>query len=106
MLKQFSEPDNARKKRSYSPTTESMLKTLETIGQQENVKRELQQEIIYDDSNRMIIGKKPCARDGQSITRLDDSMYIFGGDRHLMVFNDLYSFDLARGVESLELYKN
>ena len=33
-------------------------------------------------------------------------MYIFGGDRHLMAFNDLYSFDLAKGIKSLELYNN
>jgi hypothetical protein len=31
-------------------------------------------------------------------------MYIFGGDRHLMAFNDLYSFDLGKGIKSLELY--
>lgn len=33
-------------------------------------------------------------------------MYIFGGDRHLMAFNDLYSFDLGKGVKSLELYSS
>jgi hypothetical protein len=32
-------------------------------------------------------------------------MYIFGGDRHLMAFNDLYQFDLAKGIKSLEIYK-
>jgi hypothetical protein len=33
-------------------------------------------------------------------------MYIFGGDRHLMAFNDLYSFDLGKGIKSLELYSS
>jgi hypothetical protein len=33
-------------------------------------------------------------------------MYIFGGDRHLMAFNDLYQFDLEKGVNSLEIYKH
>jgi hypothetical protein len=86
-----------------------MLKTLEAIGMivcyelgnQESTKKESKQEIIYDDTNRKIIGKKPCARDGQTICVNNDFMYIFGGDRHLMAFNDLYSFDLAKGIKSL-----
>jgi hypothetical protein len=81
-----------------------MIKTLETIGNQESHK-ELKQEIIYDDSHRFIIGKKPCARDGQTVSVLNGKMYIFGGDRHLMAFNDLYQFDLGKGIKSLELYK-
>jgi hypothetical protein len=32
LLKQFEEQPNTKSKRSLSPTTESMLKTLETIG--------------------------------------------------------------------------
>lgn len=61
---------------------------------------------MYDESHRFIIGKKPCARDGQSVSLYDNKMYIFGGDRHLMAFNDLYSFDLDKGIKSLELYKS
>lgn len=83
-----------------------MLKTLESIGNQEMSKSELKQEIMYDDSHRYIIGKKPCARDGQSVSVYKDCMYIFGGDRHLMAFNDLYSFDLVKGIQSLELYRS
>lgn len=95
LLKQFSEkPGDFAKNRSLSPTTESMVKTLQAIGNQESTKKELRQEIMYDDSHRFIIGKKPCARDGQSVAFFNDKMYIFGGDRHLMAFNDLYSFDL------------
>ena len=56
---------------------------------------------MYDESHRFIIGKKPCARDGQSVTINKDYMYIFGGDRHLMAFNDLYSFDLDKGLKSI-----
>lgn len=33
-------------------------------------------------------------------------MYIFGGDRHLMAFNDLYSFDLDKGLTSIDLYRS
>lgn len=83
-----------------------MLKTLESIGNQEISKKELKQEIMYDESHRFIIGKKPCARDGQSVTINKDNMYIFGGDRHLMAFNDLYCFDLDKGLKSVELYKS
>lgn len=60
---------------------------------------------MYDDSHRFIIGKKPCARDGQSLVVLGSKMYILGGDRHLMAFNDLYSFDLEKGLASIELYR-
>ena len=106
LLKQFSEkPSHYNQTRSYSPTTESMVKTLESIGNQETSKNELKQEIIYDESHRFIIGKKPCARDGQTVTLWGDNMYIFGGDRHLMAFNDLYSFDLEKGLKSIELYR-
>ena len=61
---------------------------------------------MYDESHRFIIGKKPCARDGQSVDIFGDKMFIFGGDRHLMAFNDLYFFDLAKGVQSLAIYKD
>ena len=42
LLKQFSEEENenkTKKKRTLSPTTESMLKTLEAIGNQEATHR-------------------------------------------------------------------
>lgn len=78
-----------------------MVKTLESIGNQETTKNELKQEIMYDESHRYIIGKKPCARDGQTVNICDDKMFIFGGDRHLMAFNDLYSFDLEKGLKSI-----
>lgn len=61
---------------------------------------------MYDDSRRVIIGKKPCARDGQSVVVNNEKMYIFGGDRHLMAFNDLYLFDLEKGLTSIDLYRS
>ncbi len=60
---------------------------------------------MFDETNRYIIGKKPCARDGQTIAVCKNKMFIFGGDRHLMCFNDLYWFDLEKGLKSLELYR-
>lgn len=70
---------------------------------------------MYDETHRYIVGKKPCARDGHTLVlnsggENDGSgskkMYIFGGDRHLMTFNDLYEFDLEKGLQSLELYRS
>lgn len=61
---------------------------------------------MYDESRRFIIGKKPCARDGQSVDMFGDKMFIFGGDRHLMAFSDLYYFDLDKGVKSLAVYSD
>jgi len=38
--------------------------------------------------------KRPCARDGHSASLNGDKMIIFGGDRHLMSFNDLFMISL------------
>ena len=38
--------------------------------------------------------KRPCSRDGHSASMLGDVMIIFGGDRHLMSFNDLFMISL------------
>lgn len=43
--------------------------------------------------NHLLIGKKPCGRDGASVCLLNDGkILIYGGDRHLMSFNNLYFF--------------
>lgn len=43
----------------------------------------------------LIKGVKPQARDGHiSIVDSKGFMYVFGGDRHLMPFNDLYMIKL------------
>lgn len=39
-------------------------------------------------------GIKPCARDGHSMVRLGSKMFIFGGDRHKMSFNDVHALNL------------
>lgn len=78
-----------------------MMKSLKSIGDQEDNKNGVKKQIVFDESHRFIIGKKPCARNGQSLTICNKKMYIFGGDRHLMSFNDLYQFDLEKGIKSL-----
>lgn len=43
----------------------------------------------------LVFGKKPTARDGHSaIVDKNGFMYVFGGDRHHMPFNDLYMIKL------------
>lgn len=40
-------------------------------------------------------GKRPPARDGHAALISGNHFIIFGGDRHLMPFNDLFILDLA-----------
>lgn len=43
----------------------------------------------------LVKGKEPTARDGHSSTVDNEGwMYVFGGDRHHMPFNDLYMIKL------------
>lgn len=58
----------------------------------------LHNEIMYDPSLRFIIGKKPCARDAHTSLVFQGKMLIFGGDRHLMSFSDIFFFDLQKGM--------
>jgi hypothetical protein len=39
--------------------------------------------------------KKPSARDGHACCLFQNKMFIFGGDRHHMTFNDLYFLTIA-----------
>jgi hypothetical protein len=39
-------------------------------------------------------GKRPAARDGHGAVIVGEKLFIFGGDRHHMPFNDLYLLDL------------
>jgi len=41
-----------------------------------------------------IAGKRPPARDGHCAIMWGDQMFVFGGDRHHMPFNDLYMLNL------------
>jgi Kelch motif len=37
----------------------------------------------------------PCARDGHSANLIDNKIYIFGGDKHQMSFNDLHVYSIG-----------
>ena len=50
-------------------------------------------EPLANNSN-LIIGKKPCARDGHNCAVLNNELIIFGGDRHQMSFNDIFKLNL------------
>ncbi len=41
-------------------------------------------------NTNLIMGKKPCARDGHCSAMIGQEMIIFGGDRHQMSFNDIF----------------
>ena len=45
-------------------------------------------------------GKRPQARDGHQVQVIHNQMYVFGGDRHHMPFNDFYMLDIAAEVEN------
>ena len=51
-----------------------------------------------NDSNFGVVrGIRPAARDGHTTEISKDGlMFVFGGDRHLMPFNDLYLMNLGR----------
>lgn len=40
--------------------------------------------------------RRPCARDGHTACLYENALYVFGGDRHMMGFNDLYRLDLNK----------
>lgn len=110
MLKELDvlDPQEKLKLRASSPTTETMRNSIQRIGDQSPKKRpaesnlnttqKLVQSILLNPSfkagSSMLMGKKPCARDGQASCLVTNKMLIFGGDRHLMSFNDIYYFDL------------
>lgn len=50
-----------------------------------------------DASNFGVVrGIRPAARDGHTTVIKDGLMFVFGGDRHLMPFNDLYLMNLGK----------
>lgn len=60
--------------------------------------------MIFDVGRDLVIGKKPCARDGHASFVHDEYFYIIGGDRHNVSFNDVYAFRLDKGIESVQYY--
>ncbi|KAL4490971.1 hypothetical protein ABPG72_008707 [Tetrahymena utriculariae] len=56
--------------------------------------------IAFEKEKSIVIGKKPCARDGHACCIVcQNQLLIFGGDRHNMSFNDIYLFDLDMAIQ-------
>ena len=51
-----------------------------------------------------MIGKKPCARDGHASISINNNMYIIGGDRHMVSFNDTHVFRMDKAINSVTYY--
>ena len=47
-------------------------------------------------------GRKPPARDGHTGLVLGSCLFVFGGDRHHMPFNDLFLLDLLTEIQNNE----
>lgn len=53
-------------------------------------------------SSSIVIGKRPCARDGHCAVVTGEELVIFGGDRHQMSFNDIYKLNLTLALRSMK----
>lgn len=124
MLKELDvlDPSEKMRLRAQSPTTETMRNSIQRIGDQSPKKKnadmsspgsqtqKLVQSLLlnpqFKAGSSVLMGKKPCARDGQASCLINNKMLIFGGDRHLMSFNDLYYFDLDLALKKHVLQYN
>ena len=109
LLSMFEVPENEKHNfRTNSPTTVAMKNSIKNTDLQNiaesgrkkilNKSESLNFSVVKNsDQTRQnkVSGHKPCARDGHSATILGEKLIIFGGDRHKMCFNDLYSLDLS-----------
>lgn len=102
LLAEFEIADEESKKKhlDLSPTTETMKKSINSLGlhldsQNQHEKKEIIRDIM-NNSNLTVKDKKPCARDGCSGNLLENKLILFGGDRHNMTFKDLYILDLDK----------
>lgn len=58
------------------------------------------------DRRTKLNGRRPPARDGHSSLVVGSCLFIFGGDRHHMPFNDLFLLDLLSEFENNEMLNN
>jgi hypothetical protein len=52
-----------------------------------------------ENNSNIVIGKRPCARDGHCAVIIAEDLVIFGGDRHQMSFNDIYKLNIKMAVK-------
>lgn len=48
-------------------------------------------QILRENEKAVVV---PCARDGHSACLIENKLYVFGGDKHQMSFNDLYVYSI------------
>lgn len=108
MLSEFeSENDQISKLDLNSPTTVAMKYSINNISLANNSPRNNHKGIpLKINGNFIEIAKnlvantietvrKPYPRDGHSTVVFEEKMIVFGGDRHLISFDDIYSCDLS-----------
>ncbi|KRX02130.1 hypothetical protein PPERSA_06325 [Pseudocohnilembus persalinus] len=49
--------------------------------------------------NKTLVGKRPCARDGQFYIQFQNKIIAIGGDRHNFSFNDMYILDINKVLQ-------
>ena len=117
MLSEFEVSDKERKDfEEKSPTTEAMKNSIKDLhfdkyknnhlssaGSQKSIIHHMNRDVLENSistknlkEENLIEEKKPCARDGFSSNLFENKLIIFGGDRHLMPFHDVYVLDLER----------
>ena len=111
LLKEFEvDEDKADSLKLNTPALEAMQKSIKSLGLDDKGKEKGEMNISNtmagldairmnvekptDDGKSIKEGVKPVARDGHTATMMEDKMLIFGGDRHKMSFNDLFSLNL------------
>lgn len=114
MLKEFHVPEKEKGRYiSVEPTTQAIRNSLDIIGRKgdntgnpnPNIKhpgkltefgKETCSKFLQPLTNNinLIVGRKPCARDGHNTVVYGPALIIFGGDRHQMSFNDIYRLDM------------
>ncbi|CAD8060402.1 unnamed protein product [Paramecium sonneborni] len=99
MLAEFELTEEEKQKfRSSSPTTEQIKNSINLItNQDKGGQRKISSPVgrKQQQTQAQLIGKKPCARDGHSVIVAGEFMIVFGGDRNLMSFNDLYMYTFS-----------
>lgn len=114
LLSEFDVSEDTRKDLViHSPTTEAMKNSINAIkieiktaghaffsSKNNNNNKEIFVNINEKKIN-LIKGKKPCARDGFSMIKYKEKAVIFGGDRHLMAFHDMFFLNLKMAIEEI-----
>ena len=59
-------------------------------------KANLGQSVLSETMGNRVKGKRPGARDGHTGVVYGEEMLVFGGDRHHMPFNDMFTLDLMK----------